>query len=114
MKADALALGVIMLVGGLGLALWAEEQADSVTRIVYPEEYDTYKSLALIGYLVGALGAGIAVYEFASNPAKPSPRSPAILTSTPTGQKTFCSYCGAGFRPIDVWCPACGRKVLRE
>ena len=114
MKADVLAVGAMMLVGGIGLAIWADSQADPITRIVDVVQYNLYKNLALFGFAVAALGAGIMLYGFASNSA-PSLQTPSLVTmSTPSGQAAFCQYCGAKTRALDVYCPICGRIVPRR
>ena len=40
--------------------------------------------------------------------------APRQVVQVPTGTQQFCAYCGSSIRPIDVWCPMCGRPVKGE
>lgn len=135
MRADALALGAIMLVGGIGLAIWANAQADEMgmSRIVYPEEYDSYQAMAVVGLLVGALGAGIALYGLASSPqqtihARKIPKTQTGMNQqrtwqcaprigedapAPSGQTTYCPYCASPLVPGAPYCPGCARPAQK-
>ena len=43
MNEAAAVLGIVTLIGGIGLGVWATDQADNMgfTRIVYPEQYES-------------------------------------------------------------------------
>jgi len=124
MKADVLALGAIIFVGGIGLAIWANDQAENMglTRIVYTEEYDSYQQMAVLGMVAGAVGAGIALYGLASNPQQkvqnawmpPQYQQQVWQPATaPPGQAMYCQYCGRPLALEAVYCPGCGRSTQK-
>lgn len=82
MKAKVLAVGAFLLVGGIGFALWADGQALDMIQYKDSEKYDSYKNLALLGYLVGALGAGTAIFGFVSVSPDAEQKPPTVIWSS--------------------------------
>lgn len=120
MRADALAVGAILLIMGLGLAIWGFDQADHVyPRWENMEKYNSYTGAGFLGLILGAIGAGLALYGIASNPSQPVQRPTAGIGSqggyglyytVQPGQSLFCQYCGRPLAPDAVYCPGCGRS----
>jgi len=110
MNAEEAAFGAILLVLGIGAAIWGYSSAEDMglTRIIYQEQYEEYQLIGLIGILLAAVGAGLMVYGFASKDRKaPRPGQQRAIYA-PQGQVIYCSKCGNALQPGAIYCPICG------
>jgi hypothetical protein len=105
---------VLTIVGVILYLYVATELEIGAMRITRHPYQDMGTLLLALGIII--VVAGGIVMAIQSKSPYPLPRQvlygppPALGPPNPAG---FCTYCGASLRPIDVWCPSCGRKTLK-
>lgn len=116
-----LVVGVLMCIGGMGIALSAQDAANSMSwlqRQLYPDDYNSYVSTAVIGWGIAVVG-GILALVGVVVALTVGTKTPTQTTGQPgqmqygpvaPGVSNFCSYCGQQTAPGALMCPRCGRK----
>jgi hypothetical protein len=122
-----LVVGILVLVGGMGMALFSADCANSMgwmERQLYPEEYNDYVTMNWIGWMVAGVGGIMAIAGLVVAVAVET-KAPTQTTVQPgqaqygqvqhgpvtAGVSNFCSYCGQQTAPGALMCPRCGRKL---
>ena len=115
MKAKVLALGVVVIVVGIGFTLWAWNRANEprpgATPGEYLEEHENYLNMTYYGYVTDIAGAVISVYGFVSRRRKPDTKLSTVVHQGPTSRAGYCPHCGKPLVPDEPYCPGCGRST---
>ena len=130
MREVFVALGLALILSSLGLIAWGALGLRSVDRFEdFQEEnfpdwwyHDDITDPAIdrirafyIAALVGglfllALGAVLAVRGLRMVKGE-APDHALVIPTAPSGERSFCDYCGGTIDPSTVRCPACGRVL---
>ncbi len=113
MNQAALALSVILVIGGIGSTAWAYAVIHHIPSPEYRDQYDYdfWSAVEVLGVIVAAIGGVLAVIVLVAGApeTRVSNRHAPIQQPRPPGVRSFCQHCGRQIAPDAVWCPGCGR-----
>ena len=108
------ALGVILLVGGIGAAAWAYAVIHHIPSPEYRDQYDYdfWSAVEILGLVNALVGGVFAVYSLVAEETVTlsNGRRTSIQQPLAPGAMNFCQYCGRQIALDAVWCPGCGRN----
>ncbi|HEX9907043.1 MAG TPA: zinc ribbon domain-containing protein [Thermoplasmata archaeon] len=99
-------VGIVFLLGGYGYGGGTQSEPGSD-----PEEYNNYLNMTVVGYVMDAVGAVLAVVGFVSRRRKPETKLSTVVHRGATSKTGFCPHCGKLLVPDEPYCPGCGRQL---
>ncbi|TFG69633.1 MAG: zinc ribbon domain-containing protein [Methanomassiliicoccus sp.] len=113
MNQAALALGIILVIGGIGSAAWAYAVIHHIPSPEYRDQYDYdfWSAVELLGVIIATTGGVLAVIVLVAGALETRVSSRQAPTQRPLqpGVRSYCQHCGRQIAPDAVWCPGCGR-----
>jgi len=120
MKAEYVTIGILICLGGIGLAVYSSGEMNRLNvlglgRYLYPEQYQAYESMYGLGMMTAIIGGILTFvgYKKIDRPANAQQTVNQPFQTAPMPQQQtpmFCNICG---KPLEGggFCKYCGAKI---